>query len=84
MSIQLIQKILNSDKVAGSQKMTLVAIAHSCNSGGYACLKLGQIAAFIGRNQRTVIRCVTDLENAGLLRVVKDRGRPSHFFIESF
>lgn len=81
MSNQMLKKALSSD-ISGSPKMTLIAIAHNSNSQGYACLTLQKIAYFIGRNERTVMRCIAELEKSGLLRVVKDKGQPSHYFLE--
>jgi hypothetical protein len=81
LNMQLVEGVIDSS-IAGTPKMTLVAIASKADSCGHACLTLEQIACFIGRNARTVIRAVIELEAAGLLRVVKEHGQPTHYFIE--
>lgn len=67
--------------IKGAKKSILIALADRANKAGYCYPSIEDTVFRIGLSERTVIRSVIELEELGLLAVIRETGRANKYIL---
>jgi hypothetical protein len=75
------QRVWENSRQKGSSLLLLLAIADNAHDNGVSSISLGILSKKTRLSERQVARIIHDLEKEGELRVFRDRGKNSKYFV---
>lgn len=74
MSIKAMNYVWTQSKSQGTARLTLLALADSCNDDGEWCPGVASLAKKVNLGERQTQRCLRELEQTGEIRILKNQG----------